>query len=203
MLTKCSNSCKSLVEDLLDPLRVSRPALALRTTAARSPGNVALPADLHHGVAVTKILTKEDQQLPGPETVVVAARRMPLAMAVTVTMAKHMAVLQAVLLHGSNKLLELRLGMARILGTVPMVLLLEWPLRLVLGLLVVPLHLLLVLLLDWATLMPSSSSMLVQHLPHRRPLATPRHHLPVISLLHLHLPVPKRGKTRISKVGSF
>jgi hypothetical protein len=185
-----SNSCKSLVEDLLDPLRALRLALALRTTAARSRGNEALPVDLHHGAAVTKILTKEDRQLPGPENAAVATRIAAPVMAVTVTTGKHMAVLQALLLHGSNKLLELRLGMARILDMVPMVLLLEWPLRLVLGLLVVPLHLLLVLLLDWVTLMPSSSSMLVQLLLRRRPLVTPRHHLPVISLLHLHLPVP-------------
>ncbi|UZP34797.1 hypothetical protein NXS19_002613 [Fusarium pseudograminearum] len=129
---------------------------------------------------------EEDRQPPGPANAVVATRIMPLVMAVTATMVKHMAVLQVPLLHGSNKLLEPRLDMAPILATVHMALLLEWPLLLALVPLVVPLHLLLVLLLDLATLMLSSSSMLVQHLPHRRPLATLHHLLPVISLLLPH-----------------
>lgn len=138
--------------------------------------------DLHHGAVATKILTKEDQQLLGLGTVVVVTKINTLVTTATATMVRHMALLQALLLPGSNKLLELRVGMALTLPTVPTELLLEWALLLASLLPVVQLlPLLLVLPQVWATLTPSSNSMLVQHLLPRRLLATLLHHLPVTS----------------------
>jgi hypothetical protein len=189
-----SNLCKSLVEVLPDPLPVSRPALALRTTEMRSPGNEVRQVDLRLGAAVTKILTKEDRQLPGPENVVAATRINRPVMEVIATTARHMVLVlvlqaQALPLHGNNKLPEPRLAMPVILATLPTVLLLEWALLLVLVLPVVHHHLLQVLPQVWVTLTLSSSSTLAQLLLPRHLPATLHHLLPVTSLRLLHLPV--------------
>jgi hypothetical protein len=183
-----------LVEGLLEPLRVSRPALALRTTETRSLGSEALLVVLHHGAAATRILTKVDRQLPGLEIAVVATT---IIKAVTVPIAttdRLMQVPQVPLLPGRNRLLELRVGMLVILAMVPTVLLPEWELLLALVLLAVH-PLLLVLPQAWETLTPLFSSMPALHLLLRL-LEMPRHHLPVISLRLPHLPVPKEADNK-------
>jgi hypothetical protein len=180
-----------LVEGLLELLRVSRPALALRTTETRSLGNEVQLVVLHHGAAATRILTKVDRQLPGLEIAVVATKIITPVTVVIATTDKLTQVPQVPLLHGRNRLLELRVGMLVILATVPTVLLPEWELPLVLVLLAVRL-LLLVLPQALETLTPSFSSMpALHHLLLRRLLEMPRHHLPVISLHLLHLLVLK------------
>jgi len=192
MLTvNTSNSCKSLVEGLLELLRVSRPALALRTTETRSLGNEVQLVVLHHGAAATRILTKVDRQLPGLEIAVVATKIITPVTVVIATTDKLTQVPQVPLLHGRNRLLELRVGMLVILATVPTGLLPEWELPLVLVLLAVRLLLLLVLPQALETLTPSFSSMPALHHLLLRLLEMPRHHLPVISLHLLHLLVLK------------
>lgn len=150
--------------------------------------------DLRLGAAVTKILTKEDRQLHGPENVVAATRINRPVMEATAITARHMVlVLQAQVLplplHGNNKLLEPRLAMLVILATLPTVLLLEWLLLLVLVLPAVHHHLLQVLPQVWVTLTLSSSSTLAQLLLPRHLPVTLHHLLPVTSLRLLHLPV--------------
>lgn len=193
ILTDFSNSCKSLVAVLPDPLPVSRLALALRATETRSPGNEAQLVDLHLGAAVTKILTREARRLPGPENAVVATRSNRPVTEVIATMVRRMvpvlqAQAQAPPLHGNNRLLEPRLVMLVILPMVPTVLLLEWALLLVLVLPAVHHRLLQVLLQVWVTLTLSSSSTLEQLPLHHLPV-TLHHLLPVTSLRLLHLPV--------------
>jgi hypothetical protein len=191
ILTDFSNSCKSLVEVLPDPLPASKPALAHRVTEMRSPGNEVRLVDLHLGAAATRILTKEGLRLPGPENAVVATRSNQLVAEAIATMVRRMVpVLQAQAppLHGNNRLLEPRLVMPVILPMVPTVLLLEWALLLVLVLLAVHHHLLQVLLQVWVTLTLSSSSTLEQLLLHHLPV-TLHLLLPVTSLRLLHLPV--------------
>lgn len=152
--------------------------------------------DLRLGAAVTKILTKEDRQLHGPENVVAATRINRPVMEATAITARHMVLVlqaQAQVLplppHGNNKLPEPRLAMLVILATLPTVLLLEWPLLLVLVLPAVHHHLLQVLLQVWVTLTLSSSSTLAQLLLPRHLPVTLHHLLPVTSLRLLHLPV--------------
>lgn len=170
------------MEDLLELLRVSRPALALRTTGTRNLGSEALLVDLHHGAAATRILTKVDRQLPGLEIAVVATTIIKAVTLPIATTDRLTQVLQVPLLPGRNRLLELRVGMLVILAMVPTVLLPEWELLLVLELLAVRHLLLLVLPQAWETLTPLFSNMPALHLLLRRLLGTPRHHLPVISL---------------------
>lgn len=198
ILTRYSNSCKSLAEVLpTDLLRASRPALA--ATEMRSPGSVALLEDLRLGVLATMILTtREVHRLPGgiaeaaTRTITAVATAATAAvMAATATTAKVTADLPVLLRHGSNRLPELRVGMLDILATATMEPLPEWALLLALLLLLAALlHLLRVLPQVWETSTPSFSSTPEQHLLHHLPQAMLPLPLPVTSL-HPHLLVPR------------